>query len=75
METTEHIAQREPLAVPVWASRGTSAASSLNLSRSSVYRAVASGELPTIKVGGRYLVPVDAIRRMLAKADDHDPAA
>ena len=37
----------------------------LILSRSSVYQAAASGEIPTIRVGRRLLVPTAALRRML----------
>jgi excisionase family DNA binding protein len=35
------------------------------LSRSSLYRAIESGTLPTVKVGGRRLVPVAAVDALL----------
>jgi excisionase family DNA binding protein len=38
----------------------------LGLSKASVYAAAASGEIPTIRVGRRLLVPTAALRRMLA---------
>jgi excisionase family DNA binding protein len=37
----------------------------LGLSKATVYAAAASGEIPTIRVGRRYLVPTAALRRML----------
>ena len=37
----------------------------LGLSKASVYAAAASGEIPTIRVGRRFLVPTAALRRML----------
>jgi excisionase family DNA binding protein len=41
------------------------AAEVLGVSRSSGYNAAASGDLPTIRVGRRLLVPTAALRRML----------
>ena len=40
----------------------------LGLSRNSAYAAVAGGELPSLKVGRRILVPRDALRRLLEGA-------
>jgi excisionase family DNA binding protein len=37
----------------------------LGLSRNSAYAAVAAGELPSLKVGRRVLVPRDRLRAML----------
>ncbi len=37
----------------------------LGLSRSSVYAAARSGEIPTLRIGRRILVPTAAVRRML----------
>jgi excisionase family DNA binding protein len=37
----------------------------LGLSKATVYAAAASGEIPTIRVGRRILVPTAALRRML----------
>jgi excisionase family DNA binding protein len=37
----------------------------LGLSKSSTYDGVARGEIPTIRVGRRLLVPTAALRRML----------
>ena len=37
----------------------------LNVGRSSAYAAAAAGEIPTIRVGRRLLVPSAALRRML----------
>jgi excisionase family DNA binding protein len=41
------------------------AAQLLGISRSSAYEAVHRGELPTIRIGRRYVVPRAAIARML----------
>lgn len=43
----------------------------LDLSRSSVYKAAESGEIPTLRIGRRLLVPTAALRRML-KLDEHE---
>jgi excisionase family DNA binding protein len=41
------------------------AASLLGISRISAYRAVASGQIPALKIGHRLLVPLAAIEKML----------
>lgn len=63
VESTE--ARGSALAVPVWSKSGPSAASMLGIGRSLAYAAAASGDIPTCKVGGRVLVPVEALRRSL----------
>lgn len=40
----------------------------LGLSRNSVYKAVHNGEIPSVRVGGRYLIPRGALEAMLARA-------
>ena len=40
-------------------------AHAFGISRSSVYAAAASGEIPTIRLGRRLLAPTAAIRKML----------
>ncbi len=42
----------------------------LGVSRGSAYEAASTGELPTIRIGRRLLVPVARLRAMLG-ADDH----
>ncbi|AWB26208.1 DNA-binding protein (plasmid) [Methylobacterium currus] len=37
----------------------------LNISPSAGYRALASGEIPNVKVGGQYRVPTAKLREML----------
>lgn len=37
----------------------------LNLSRTSVYKAARDGTIPTLRIGGRVVVPVPALLRML----------
>ena len=46
----------------------------LGVARSSAYEAVANGEIPSIRVGRRLLVPTAALRRML-QLDEPTPAA
>ena len=60
-----------PLAVPVWSKVPPSAASMLGIGRSLAYAAAASGDIPTVRVHGRVLVPVEALRaRLLAPAEE-----
>lgn len=44
------------------------AATTLGLSRASAYEAARRGEIPTIRIGKRILVPVVALEKMLADA-------
>jgi excisionase family DNA binding protein len=44
------------------------AAKGLGISKASAYEAARTGELPTIKIGKRILVPVVALERMLEGA-------
>ena len=44
------------------------AANALGIARSSAYEAARRGEIPTIRIGKRILVPVVALERMLAEA-------
>ena len=46
----------------------------LGLSKSSVYAAAERGEIPTIRVGRRLLVPTAALRRMLLMEGGSDAA-
>ena len=53
------------------------AAETLGIGVAKAYQAANSGELPTIRIGKRILVPVAALERMLAKvksepANDND---
>jgi excisionase family DNA binding protein len=46
----------------------------LGLSRGSAYEAVAAGEIPSIRIGRRLLVPRAALHRMLKlDADNQEP--
>ena len=49
------------------------AARTIGISRSAGYRAAHKGEIPTIRIGGRLLVPVAKLRSLLGL--DQDPAA
>jgi excisionase family DNA binding protein len=48
----------------------------LGIGRSSAYELVRSGEIPMIRLGRRFVVPVAPLRRMLGEApsDDNDAA-
>ncbi len=46
----------------------------LGLSKASVYEAVKTGDIPSIKIGRRLLVPTAALRRMLALDGGPDAA-
>ncbi len=54
--------------------RPIEAAEAIGIGRSKVYELLASGELPSIRIGGSVRVPVDALRawidRQLADAGD-----
>ena len=41
------------------------AAKAFNLGRNACYRAVATGDIPSIRIGGAIRVPTAAIRKML----------
>ena len=42
--------------------RPTEAAETIGVGRSKIYELLASGELPSIRIGGSVRVPVDALR-------------
>ena len=43
------------------------AGKAIGLARSAAYKAAKRNELPTIRIGRRLVVPVEAFKRMLAK--------
>lgn len=47
----------------------------LHVSRASAYNAVRSGEIPSLKLGRRILVPTADLRRLLGLDGDHDRAS
>jgi excisionase family DNA binding protein len=47
----------------------TEAAKRLGIGRNSAYQAAARGEIPTIKIGKRFLVPIAALERLLSCVD------
>ncbi|HLH24961.1 MAG TPA: helix-turn-helix domain-containing protein [Chloroflexota bacterium] len=52
------------------------AAQYLGISRSTAYDAVKRGELPVVRIGRRYVVPRQALERMLSEAwEQRYPAA
>lgn len=62
------ITVREPIPDPElepWVSVPRGGAMLAGLERSASYAAAKRGELPTIRVGGRLVVPTAALRRML----------
>jgi excisionase family DNA binding protein len=46
----------------------TDAAIALGISRSSAYECVRTGDLPALRLGGRIIVPIQAIDEMLERA-------
>ena len=46
----------------------TEAARQIGIGRNLAYEAIRRGEIPSIKIGKRLLVPVTALERMLAEA-------
>ena len=61
---------RQPLTVDDIRNRGTipawpDAGEVLGIGRSLIYSGIASGEIPSVRVGRRILVPVPALLRML----------
>lgn len=50
------------------------AARALDLSRAQVFSMIATGELPSIKIGRSRRVPVDALRRWIAEQESHQVA-
>lgn len=54
----------------VWPDTGQA----LGLSKASTYEAVARGDIPSIRIGGRLLVPTAALRRMLSMDAPADSA-
>ncbi len=62
-----------------WRSHSTvtveQAAPILGIGRSTAYVLARTGELPTLKLGRRFVVPVAQLRRMLGEIpNDHEPA-
>ena len=45
--------------------RPIEAAEAIGLGRSKVYELLASGELPSIRIGGSVRIPVDALRKWI----------
>jgi excisionase family DNA binding protein len=48
------------------------AAAALGISRASAYEAVRVGEIPSVRIGRRILVPKSALQRMLDSAGESD---
>lgn len=47
--------------------RPIEAAEAIGIGRSKVYELLASGEIPSIRIGGSVRVPVDALRAWIAR--------
>jgi excisionase family DNA binding protein len=43
------------------------AARAIGISRGGAYRSAHTGELPTVRIGGRLLVPRDALKELIAE--------
>jgi excisionase family DNA binding protein len=53
----------DPVLVPVW----PETAQMLGIGRSTVFRLIADGELPSVRIGRRRLVPVAGVRDYAAR--------
>jgi len=51
------------------------AAEVLGVARNTCYEAVHRGEIPTIRIGNRLLIPVAGLRRLLGEVDEPEAAA
>jgi excisionase family DNA binding protein len=51
------------------------AARTLGISRTLAYEAARSGELPTVRIGKRLLVPKIALARILCESDSSTPSS
>ncbi|MEW8623956.1 MAG: helix-turn-helix domain-containing protein [Candidatus Thiodiazotropha endolucinida] len=56
--------RHECLTIPLWPDAGKA----LGLGKNSSYAAAHKGEIPTIRIGGRLLVPKAALQRLLESA-------
>jgi excisionase family DNA binding protein len=54
----------EPLTMPVWPDAGRA----LGLGRNAIYEAVARGDVPSIRIGKRILIPRAALAKLLGGA-------
>ncbi len=63
----------EQVLLPIW----PDTAQALGVGRSTVFRLIADGELPSVRIGRRRLVPVDGVRdyaaRLAAEQTDEGP--
>jgi hypothetical protein len=59
--------------VPVWHPSRASAAGVLGVARDLAYTLARSGELPTVRLGRRLVVPIPALRRMLGDLPPAEP--
>lgn len=60
--------------VHVWHATEPSLAALLRFSRSSAYDAVKRGEVPSLRLGGRVVVPVPSLLRMLGDLPESGPS-
>lgn len=59
--TTKRDVHQKRLTMPLWPDAGHA----LGLSRGATYAGAARGEIPTVRIGNRLLVPIAALHRML----------
>lgn len=67
--TTTYDDLRHRATIPLWPDAGQL----LGLSKNSVYNAAKSGEIPVLKIGGRYLCSAPALLRLIG-ADTPTPS-
>lgn len=55
-------AETKPLAIRPWPDTGKL----LGLGRNAVYEGIARGEIPSVRIGGRILVPLAKLEKMMS---------
>lgn len=60
---------------PILVLRVPEAAIALRLSEPTVWRLVRSGEIPSLKIGGSRLIPVDEVQQWIARQTEEQMAA
>jgi excisionase family DNA binding protein len=73
MKTTHQVAPPDPRIQPTMTVEETALV--YGISRASAYEGVRTGEIPSIRVGRRILVPTATVRRQLGLNDGGGPVA
>lgn len=71
MQVSTSVLDGLPATVPMWSKNAdvVTAATILGVSRSLVMKQVKDGTIPSLRLGGRVLVPVSGLRRLLGESE------